>query len=73
MDMYQTVVVGTDGSGSSLRAGEIAANSNATLIITTGYSPQPEDLQAEDIGPGRQGRANVRKATSTSIQPVHRR
>jgi nucleotide-binding universal stress UspA family protein len=39
---YQTLVVGTDGSKTSLRAvgraAEIAARSNAKLIIATGYS-----------------------------------
>jgi nucleotide-binding universal stress UspA family protein len=49
---YQTVVVGTDGSESSLRAvdraGEIAADSNAKLIIATGYSPHKEDVRAAD-------------------------
>jgi len=50
---YQTVVVGTDGSKSSLRAvdraGEIASESNAKLIIATGYFPPKEDLRAADI------------------------
>lgn len=53
MGAYQIVVVGTDGSESSLRAvdraGEIAADANATLIIATGYYPQREDLHAEDV------------------------
>ncbi len=53
MGAYQIVVVGTDGSESSLRAvdraGEIAADSNATLIIATGYLPQREDLHVEDV------------------------
>jgi nucleotide-binding universal stress UspA family protein len=52
MSTYQTVVVGTDGSQTSLRAvdraGEIAAESNAKLIISTGYFPQPDDLRAAD-------------------------
>ena len=43
MTTYNTVVVGTDGSESSLlavdRAGKIAAESNAKLIIATGYLP----------------------------------
>jgi nucleotide-binding universal stress UspA family protein len=38
---YQTVVVGTDGSETSLRAvaraGEIAGESNAKLIVATGF------------------------------------
>jgi len=53
MTAYQTVVVGTDGSESSLRAveraGAIAAESNAKLIIVTGYFPQEEDPRAADI------------------------
>jgi nucleotide-binding universal stress UspA family protein len=53
MTAYQTVVVGTDGSESSLRAveraGKIASESNGQLIIVTGYFPQPEDSRAADI------------------------
>lgn len=53
MTMYQTVVVGTDGSKSSLRAvaraGAIAAESNAKLVLATGYVPQKEDARAADI------------------------
>jgi nucleotide-binding universal stress UspA family protein len=52
MASYQTVVVGTDGSESSLRAVEraakIAAESDAKLIIATGYLPQKDDLRAAD-------------------------
>lgn len=47
MSAYRTVVVGTDGSGSSLRAvdraGQIAGGANAKLIIATAYFPQSED------------------------------
>jgi nucleotide-binding universal stress UspA family protein len=53
MTAYQTVVVGTDGSDSSLRAvdraGHIAAGANARLIITTAYFPQSEDARAADV------------------------
>lgn len=53
MTMYQTVVVGTDGSKSSLRAvaraGAIAAESNAKLILASGYFPQKPDARAADI------------------------
>ena len=53
MNAYQTVVVGTDGSPTSLRAvdraAEIAARSNAKLIIATGYVPQRDDLRAADV------------------------
>jgi len=52
MTTYKTVVVGTDGSESSLRAveraGKIAADSNAKLIIATGYLPDKEDARAAD-------------------------
>lgn len=53
MTAYQTVVVGTDGSESSLRAvdraGAIAGESNAKLILATGYFPHREDQRAADI------------------------
>jgi nucleotide-binding universal stress UspA family protein len=53
MPTYQTVLVGTDGSESSLRAvdraARIAAESNAKLIIGTGYFTQPDDARAADI------------------------
>ncbi|TPG35697.1 universal stress protein [Mycolicibacterium hodleri] len=47
MKTYRNVVVGTDGSDSSLRAvdraGNIAATSNANLIVATAYLPSRED------------------------------
>jgi nucleotide-binding universal stress UspA family protein len=53
MRAYRTVVVGTDGSESSLRAvdraAKIAADSDAKLIIATGYVPQKDDTRAADI------------------------
>jgi nucleotide-binding universal stress UspA family protein len=53
MRSYQTVVVGTDGSESSLRAvdraAKIAADSDAKLIIATGYFPQKDDTRAADV------------------------
>jgi nucleotide-binding universal stress UspA family protein len=52
MSAYRTVVVGTDGSDSSLRAvdraGEIAG-ADAKLIIATAYLPQQEDPRAADV------------------------
>jgi nucleotide-binding universal stress UspA family protein len=52
MTTYKTVVVGTDGSESSLRAveraGKIAADSDAKLIIATGYLPEKDDPRAAD-------------------------
>ena len=53
MSGYQTVVVGTDGSDSSLRAVEraaqIAARSGAKLVVATAYLPQSEDQRAADV------------------------
>jgi nucleotide-binding universal stress UspA family protein len=53
MSAYQTVVVGTDGSDSSLRAvdraASIAAGSDARLIIATAYFPQHDDPRAADM------------------------
>ena len=53
MRSYRTVVVGTDGSESSLRAvdraAKIAAESDAKLIIATGYFPQKDDTRAADV------------------------
>ena len=52
MGAYQTIVVGTDGSDSSLlavdRAAEMAAGSDAKVIIATAYFPQGDDPQAAD-------------------------
>jgi nucleotide-binding universal stress UspA family protein len=52
MATYKTVLVGTDGSESSLRAveraGRIAADSDAKLIIVTGYFPEKDDTHAAD-------------------------
>ena len=43
MSGYQTVIVGTDGSASSLyavdRAGALAAQEDAKLIVATAYFP----------------------------------
>ncbi|MDI3315668.1 MAG: universal stress protein [Mycobacterium sp.] len=51
MSAYRTVVVGTDGSDSSLRAVDRAgaiAGADARLVIATAYLPQPEDPRAAD-------------------------
>ena len=52
MSAYQTVVVGTDGSDSSLRAVDRAAKiagENARLIIASAYLPQHDDARAADV------------------------
>jgi nucleotide-binding universal stress UspA family protein len=51
MSAYNTVVVGTDGSDSSMRAVEKAARiagPEAKLIIASAYLPQSEDARAVD-------------------------
>ncbi|HZA09872.1 universal stress protein [Mycobacterium sp.] len=53
MGGYRTVVVGTDGSDSSLRAvdraGAIAAADGAKLIVATAYFPAGDDHRAQDV------------------------
>ena len=53
MSGYTTILVGTDGSDSSLRAvekaGQIAAGSGATVVVATAYFPQNEDQRAADV------------------------
>lgn len=51
MGAYQVVVVGTDGSDSSMRAVARAAQlagADAKLIIASAYLPQPPDARAAD-------------------------
>jgi nucleotide-binding universal stress UspA family protein len=51
MGAYRTVVVGTDGSDSSFRAVDRAAQiagDDAKLIIASAYLPQHEDTRAAD-------------------------
>ncbi len=53
MSSYKTVVVGTDGSDSSLRAvdraGALASGPDAKLIIATAYFPSGDDARAADV------------------------
>ncbi|HET7075474.1 MAG TPA: universal stress protein [Mycobacterium sp.] len=51
MSAYRTVVVGTDGSDSSMRAVDRAAaiaGADAKLFIASAYLPQHEDTRAAD-------------------------
>jgi nucleotide-binding universal stress UspA family protein len=52
MGAYQTIVVGTDGSDSSLRAVDRAAEMagpDAKVIVATAYFPQGDDARAADV------------------------
>ena len=56
MSAYQTVVVGTDGSDSSLRAVDrasaIAADHGAKLIVATAHPPAREERGGYAVPPG---------------------
>jgi len=57
MGAYQTVLVGTDGSDSSYRAvdraAEIARDATATLVIVCAYEPAtPREVNAGPDGEG---------------------
>ena len=56
MSAYQTVVVGTDGSYTSMlavdRAAAIAADHGAKLIVATAHLPVPEEHGRYAIAPG---------------------
>lgn len=53
MSGYQTVVVGTDGSETSFRAveraAELARDEDATLVIACAYVPQKPDPATQDV------------------------
>jgi len=55
MTAYHTIVVGTDGSETSLvaveRAADVAADSGAELVIVCAYTPDPREdtAAAEDV------------------------
>lgn len=53
MSSYRTVVVGTDGSDSSLRAvdraGALASGPDAKVIVATAYFPSSDDSRAADV------------------------
>jgi nucleotide-binding universal stress UspA family protein len=53
MGGYNTVVVGTDGSASSLRAveraGQLASGAGARLIVASAFLSTPEDTRAADL------------------------
>ncbi|MCV7028265.1 universal stress protein [Mycobacterium sherrisii] len=64
MSAYQTVVVGTDGSDSSLRAVDraaaVAADHGAKLIVATAHPPVAEEKGRYAIPPGSDHGADYR-------------
>jgi nucleotide-binding universal stress UspA family protein len=73
MSAYQTVVVGTDGSDSSLRAVDraaaIAADHGAKLIVATAHPPASEERGRYAIPPGSDHGADYRMVGDA---PVYR-
>ena len=74
MSAYQTLVVGTDGSQTSLRAvdraGKIAAESDAKLIIATGYSRSSTARESSAILREASDRAKAAGARDVEEQPI---
>jgi nucleotide-binding universal stress UspA family protein len=70
MSAYRTVVVGTDGSATSLRAvdraGKIAAELNAKLFIATGYSSM--SASSKSSATLREARDRAKAAGATNIE-----
>ena len=64
MGAYKKIVVGTDGSKTSLlavdRAGKVAAASGARLVIVTAFEPASKDevLEAQDALPPGEARVH---------------
>jgi nucleotide-binding universal stress UspA family protein len=77
MTTYKTVVVGTDGSESSLRAveraGKIAAETNAKLIIATGYLPEKDDTRAADALKGEAYKVTGNAPVYSMLHDAHDR
>jgi nucleotide-binding universal stress UspA family protein len=74
MSAYQTVVVGTDGSDSSLRAvdraGAIAADHGAKLIVATAHAPTPQERGGYAIPPGSDHGADYRTVGDAPIYAI---
>jgi hypothetical protein len=79
MSSYQTVVVGTDGSESSLRAveraAEVAAGARAQLVLVCVYDPVPARAQAvlsRQIADPRFDRVVGREAAEEALEAAAR-
>src|SRR5271170_3964546 len=78
MSAYQTVVVGTDGSDSSMRAVDRAAaiaGEDAKLIIASAYLPHHDDARAADVLRGESykvtGTAPIYEILHTAKERAH--
>jgi len=76
MRAYQTVVVGTDGSYSSMlaveRAAVIAADHGAKLIVATAHAPVREEKGRYAIPPGSDHGADYRMQRDTPFRAILR-
>ncbi|MCV7401071.1 universal stress protein [Mycobacterium fragae] len=74
MSEYQTVVVGTDGSDSSLRAvdraGAIAADTGANLIVATAHPPAQQERGHYAVPPGSDHGADYRTVGDAPIYAI---
>ncbi len=74
MSAYQTVVVGTDGSYTSMRAVErastIAAEHDATLIVATAHPPVREERGGWSVPPGSDHGQDYRQVRNAPIYAI---
>ncbi len=74
MSAYQTIVVGTDGSDSSLRAvdraASIAADHDSTLIVATAHPPTREEHGGWSVPPGSTHGQDYRVVGSAPIYGI---
>ena len=74
MSAYQTLVVGTDGSDSSLRAVDraaaIAADHGAKLIVATAHPPAREEKGGWSVAPGSNHGADYRMVGDAPVYAI---
>jgi nucleotide-binding universal stress UspA family protein len=74
MSAYQTVVVGTDGSDSSLRAVDraaaFAADQGAKLIVATAHPPSREERGGWSVPPGSDHGQDYRTVRDAPIYAI---
>jgi len=77
MSAYTNVVVGTDGSDSSLRAvdraASIAAQSGARLFVATAYFPEHDDPRAADMLKGESYKTTGAAPIYAILKEAHER